>query len=602
MKKLTFLFLIIVVLVQLSNFVFGVIPAEERAALIALYNSTNGDGWRRNSHWKTPPLDTDGFAMPGTEENWYGLDISGNHVVALDMSNNYLTGSLPPELGNLSCLEYIYVGGTSNRLSGGIPSQLGNLSHLRFLELGYNQLSGSIPSELGNLSQLAYLNLENNQLIGSIPSELGSLSNMKTLDLNYNLLSGVIPLSFINLTKITDLDIGYNCLSATDTALRLWLSMYDSDWEISQCLEKVPPFGEFASPINGSTVSSSIAVTGWALDVYGMDSVKIYFKQKSVLIFIGDGIFIEGARPDVEIAYPGYPGNNKAGWGYILLTNLLPNGGNGTYTLIAKATDMEGNEATLGSKTITIDNAHAVKPFGAIDTPAQGGTASGEEFVNFGWALTPQPNTIPVDGSTIDVVIDGVVKGHPVYNKFRSDIATLFPGYANTDGAIGYYYIDTTKLTNGVHTISWNVTDSGGNSDGIGSRYFSIMNTGTSSDSDLFLQDRKFKTADELNPDECDFTHFEIKELERIKLPVAGCRLPVEEEAQGAFNTLKGYMVVGNELRELPIGSTLDKEKGVFYWQPGPGFVGEYRFLFIGKDENGQFTKKNIIVNIKPKH
>ena len=44
-----------------------------------------------------------------------------------------------------------------------------------------------------------------------------------------------------------------------------------------------------------------------------------------------------------------------------------------------------------------------------------------------------------------------------------------------------------------------------------------------------------------------------------------------------------GYLVVGEQLRELPIGSTLDKENGIFYWQPGPGFIGEYRFVFINK-------------------
>ena len=160
----------------------------------------------------------------------------------------------------------------------------------------------------------------------------------------------------------------------------------------------------------------------------------------------------------------------------MLLTNCLPDGGNGTYALTAKASDIEGNEVTLGSRIITVDNNHAVKPFGAIDTPVQGGTASGEDYINNCWALTPQPNMIPVDGSTMDVVIDGVVKGHPIYNIYRWDIAWFFPGYANSNNAASYYYIDTTKLSNGVHTIAWAVTDSAGNNDGVGSRYFTVQN------------------------------------------------------------------------------------------------------------------------------
>ena len=48
-------------------------------------------------------------------------------------------------------------------------------------------------------------------------------------------------------------------------------------------------------------------------------------------------------------------------------------------------------------------------------------------------------------------------EGHPVYNNNRSDIATLFPGYANSNGAIGYYMLNTTSLANGTHTIAWTV-------------------------------------------------------------------------------------------------------------------------------------------------
>ncbi|NIM12226.1 MAG: hypothetical protein GTO45_08960, partial [Candidatus Aminicenantes bacterium] len=154
---------------------------------------------------------------------------------------------------------------------------------------------------------------------------------------------------------------------------------------------------------------------------------------------------------------------------------------NGTFKLHAIASDIEGNKVTLGTKTIICDNAQAVKPFGAIDTPTQGGTASGNSFINWGWALTPQPNYIPTDGSTIKVYVDGVNIGHPTYNNYRKDIATLFPNYANSNGAIGYFYLDTTAYENGVHTIQWTATDSAGNTDGIGSRYFTIQNTGTNS-------------------------------------------------------------------------------------------------------------------------
>jgi uncharacterized protein (TIGR01370 family) len=239
------------------------------------------------------------------------------------------------------------------------------------------------------------------------------------------------------------------------------------------------PFGSFDTPVDGSIVRSSVAVTGWVLDDVAIDRVEIYREgeNREDWIYIGDAVLVEGARTDIEQTFPTYPMNHKAGWGYMMLTNFLPNGGNGTFTIYARATDTSGNSVTLGSKTITCDNASAVKPFGAIDTPTQGGIAFGSNFVVWGWALTPNPNSIPTEGSTINVYVDGINLGHPKYNIYRSDIANLFPSYANSNGAAGYFILDTTAYENGVHTLQWVVTDSGGNTDGIGSRYFVIQNT-----------------------------------------------------------------------------------------------------------------------------
>jgi hypothetical protein len=250
-----------------------------------------------------------------------------------------------------------------------------------------------------------------------------------------------------------------------------------------------PPFGSFDTPAAPtSNVNGSVAFTGWALSSTGISLVDIYRNpnpgeatQSNGLVYIGVADIVTGSRPDVEGRYPDYPGANSAGWGYLLLTNELPanNGstvvGNGTYNIHAIAQDQAGNSTDLGTKTIIVNNLTATVPFGTIDTPAQGGTVSGT-IVNFGWALTPPGKMIPTDGSTIWVFIDNLRVGHPVYNQYRVDIATLFPNYANSNGAVGYYYIDTTQLANGLHTISWLVTDNEGAASGIGSRYFTVQN------------------------------------------------------------------------------------------------------------------------------
>jgi hypothetical protein len=234
------------------------------------------------------------------------------------------------------------------------------------------------------------------------------------------------------------------------------------------------PFGSFDTPAATSNVSGSVPFTGWALSPAGITGVDIWREDAGKLVFIGDADFVTGARTDVLNDYPGYPENNSAGWGYLMLTNELP-GGNGTFQIHAIAHDTKNASTDLGTKTIIVNNADATQPFGSIDTPIPGGTESGI-FVNFGWALTPPGKMIPIDGSTIWVFIDNQRMGHPVYNNYRADIATLFPGYENSLGAIGYYYVDTTQLTNGLHTIAWTVTDDAGVASGIGSRYFIVQN------------------------------------------------------------------------------------------------------------------------------
>ena len=243
-------------------------------------------------------------------------------------------------------------------------------------------------------------------------------------------------------------------------------------------LTSAPPTGVLESPADNAIVNGEVAVTGWATDDIGLASVKIYREPVGAeqgQIFIGDATFVPGARPDVQGASPGQPQNDQAGWGYMLLTNMLPGGGDGAFTLIAVATDVDGHARSIGTRHIVGRNAQSLKPFGTIDTPLQGQTVSGT-IVNFGWALAAHGKQIPADGSTIDVLIDFVPVGHPTYGYGRADIQALFPGFANTDGAVGFFVLDTRRLTNGLHSIAWVVRDNTGATQGIGSRFFTVAN------------------------------------------------------------------------------------------------------------------------------
>ena len=353
------------------------------------------------------------------------------------------------------------------------------------------------------------------------------------------------------------------------------------------------PFGSFDTPLNNARgVSAAIAVTGWALDSIGITKVDIWREpvgpEPPGLKYIGDAIFVPGARPDVAQSFSTYPSANNAGWGYLLLTNFLPNAngargsGNGMYTVHALAHNLAGATIHLGARAITVDNTDATQPFGNIDTPAQGATVWGNAYVNFGWALTPMPAMIPTDGTTITINVDGVTVGHPTYDQFRGDIATEFTGFANSNGAIGFAYIDTTKFTNGLHTISWNVWDNEIRGNGVGSRFFKVLNVASSTTSspapsspaeaspltanelvELSPKGAFTQSARRLSPIADEVLSMEVEEMDLIQVPL------------GATS---GYMVANGQRQPLPIGSTL--QGGVFYWQLAPVFLGEYDMVF----------------------
>jgi hypothetical protein len=411
----------------------------------------------------------------------------------------------------------------------------------------------------------------------------------------------VDPSGLSNGSYSAELEITSSAASNSPRVVRVYL-------EVKPASQNQAPFGDFSTPLDNSTVMSSIAVTGWVVDDNDVDSVKLYREEGKALVYIGDAVFVEGARPDVEGAYPGYPANYKAGWGYMLLTNFLPGGGNGTFKLHAVASDTGGLKTTLGIRTIHCDNKNAVKPFGAIDTPAQGGTASGGKFVNWGWALTPQPNSIPIDGSTINVFVDGVKLGNPAYNVYRSDIATLFPGYANSDGAVGYFYLDTTAYEEGVHSIQWTARDSAGNTDGIGSRYFVVTNSGSSRAASSHASDRPILrpldgasyTAQnhDIKPElpvRVSTQHIETRELERVEIKLHG-----PDHMNHMPISYFGYLLVNGKLERLPVGSTLDKKNRAFLWNPGPGHLGVYHLVFIAAGPEGGEYRQDAIVEIVP--
>ena len=177
-------------------------PLSERDVLTALYASTGGSGWTNSSGWLTEaPL-----------RRWFGVEVNAQgRVVGLELRYNALSGSIPQELGSLSSLRRLHLGG--NALSGEIPPELGSLATLERLDLNGNALSGEIPPEFGDLANLERLYLWGNALTGEIPPELGGLANLEQLYLARNSLSGEIPPELGSLSNLWSLYLGENELA-----------------------------------------------------------------------------------------------------------------------------------------------------------------------------------------------------------------------------------------------------------------------------------------------------------------------------------------------------------------------------------------------------
>lgn len=116
----------------------------------------------------------------------------------LNLSGNHLTGPIPIEGSSSSELLVLpsypqleSVDLSDNFLTGDLPTDVGNFGRLKLLNVARNNLSGHLPNELEKLSALEYLDLSSNNFTGSIPDKLSS--NLHIFNVSNNNLEGTVP-------------------------------------------------------------------------------------------------------------------------------------------------------------------------------------------------------------------------------------------------------------------------------------------------------------------------------------------------------------------------------------------------------------------------
>ncbi len=202
--------------------------------------------------------------------------------------------------------------------------------------------------------------------------------------------------------------------------------------------------GELDNPVADAALNGKQLIRGWFLDGSGVAKVEILVDGAV------NGTAQYGfSRTDVKRVYPAY-NNENAGYEYTLDTTKLSNG---KHTITIRATGKNGKVTTLPGRTVTVSNV-TLAARGELDNPAANATISGKQLVR-GWFL---------DGSGIakvEVLVDGVLNGAAQYGFLRSDVKRVYPAYNN--GNAGYEYtLDTTKLSNGKHTITIRATGKNG--------------------------------------------------------------------------------------------------------------------------------------------
>ena len=172
---------------------------QDSLALVALYNATDGANWKNNTNWLT-----------GQVKNWYGITTLGGRVSEINLYENNLNGLLPADLWQLTELLSLRLGSNQKLNGSSLPPELGQLTKLEYLDLRYCNFTGTIPTEIGLLTNLTHLHFYHNNLSGTIPVEIGQLINLDFLDLSYNQLTGTVSLGISNLTKIYSLYLNNN--------------------------------------------------------------------------------------------------------------------------------------------------------------------------------------------------------------------------------------------------------------------------------------------------------------------------------------------------------------------------------------------------------
>ena len=140
----------------------------------------------------------------------------------------------------------------------------------------------------------------------------------------------------------------------------------------------------------------------------------------------------------------------------------------GTSVFVVRVTD-SAQQAVTRTLAISVKPADRLAPFGVLETPDFRATIN--NIANgSGWALDN------VGIVQIEVLVDGQKVGEAIYGLSRPDIGAAWGTFPNAGRSGFSFQIDTTKVSNGEHTVAVRLLDAAANATLVGTRAVVVQN------------------------------------------------------------------------------------------------------------------------------
>ncbi len=244
------------------------------------------------------------------------------------------------------------------------------------------------------------------------------------------------------------------------------------------------------SPAPNEVVSGIVTVKGFILDRQAVSAITLLIDGAAV-----HDADLNQPRPDVRWKYPKYEGEPFPIEPGFRTSFLASNYSDGAHTVAIRVRLANGDSVVVGERTVFVDNSRNQAPIGELDSPREPLVYGAHDQISgvfpiVGWALdntsirkrsTPTGCNPTTDEqclilADIDVMVDNTVVAQAMYPLPRPDVANAYPDVIGAYNSGFTMHLDTTRYTNGFHTISVRAWDSDGASRVLGERRVWIEN------------------------------------------------------------------------------------------------------------------------------